>query len=230
MARWMLRGCSVIGPGHIADRLPNQDAILMRAYNGKFISVVSDGMGSRKHADLGSRAVCKAVYQVTKESSFDIASENLVSDIEQRWLQLISQIEPDDAIATCIFAWGESGGDVRMFQLGDGLILGKKGVEKNKESNNHYGNETIGLGCNINASDWQVSEEYLEYGESIALMTDGISEDLAPGRELGFLHAVSAAVNTKKQRAAKKYLGNQLRNWATPNHVDDKSIIVVIRS
>ncbi len=229
MARWTLRGCSVIGPGHIADRLPNQDSILMRAHNGGFISVVSDGMGSRKHSDLGSRAVCKAVYQVTKKSSFDIASENLTSDVEQRWLQLISQFEPDDVIATCLFAWGESGGAVRMFQLGDGLVLGKKGVEKNKESN-HYGNETIGLGCNINASDWQVSEEYMEYGDSLALMTDGISEDLVPGRELDFLRALSTTVNTRKQRVVKKYLRTQLRNWATPNHVDDKSIIVVIRN
>ena len=229
MAKWTLRGCTVIGPGHIANRLPNQDSILMRALNGGFISVVSDGMGSRQHSDLGSRAVCKAVYQVTKESSFDITSEKLISGIEKRWLQLISQIEPDDAIATCLFAWGESGGDVRMFQLGDGLILGERSVEKNKD-NNQYGNETIGLGCRINASDWQLSEEHMEHGESLALMTDGISEDLAPGRELDFLHAVSAAVNTKKQRAAKKYLGNQLRNWATPNHVDDKSIIVAIRN
>lgn len=229
MAKWTLRGCSVIGPGHIADRLPNQDAILMRAHNGGFISVVSDGMGSRKYSDLGSRAVCKAVYQVTKESSFDIASEDLTSSIEQRWLQLISQIKPDDAIATCLFAWGESGGDVRTFQLGDGLILGKKGVEKNNDSN-QYGNETIGLGCRINTSDWQMSEEYMEHGESLALITDGISEDLAQGRELDFLHAVSTAVNTRKQRTAKKYLSNQLRNWATPNHVDDKSIIVVIRN
>jgi serine/threonine protein phosphatase PrpC len=229
MEIWTLRGCSVIGPGHIADRLPNQDSILMRAHNGGFISVVSDGMGSRQHSDLGSRAVCKAVYQVIKESSFDIASENLISEIEQRWLQLISQIKPDDAIATCLFAWGESGGDVRMFQLGDGLILGKKGVEKNKDSK-HYGNETIGLGCKINASDWKVSEGYIERRESLALMTDGISEDLVPGRELDFLHALSTVVNTRKQRVVKKYLRAQLRNWATPNHVDDKSIIVVIRN
>ncbi len=229
MARWTLRGGSVIGPGHIADRLPNQDTILMRAHKGGFISVVSDGMGSRRHADLGSRAACKAVYQVIKESSFDIASENLTSSIERRWLQLISEIVPDDAIATCLFAWGEPGGDVRMFQLGDGLILGKKGVEKKNDSNQH-GNETIGLGCRINASDWLLSEEYMEHGESLALMTDGISEDLAPGRELDFLHALSIAVNNKKQRAVKKYLGDQLRNWATPNHVDDKSIIVAIRN
>jgi len=228
MASWRLSGASVIGPGHLYDGVPNQDSLMMRTYKGGFVSVVCDGMGSRVNSHIGSRAACKAVIETTKRSAFDLESGILLARIEQRWLDLINGVNPDSAITTCLFAWGDASGTVRAFQLGDGLILLRTGADKDFDSSK-FGNETIGLGCKIDFSDWIVSELIFESGDTMGLMTDGISDDLIPGRESDFLLAVTEALENKNKRTAKKYLSNQLCNWGTPNHVDDKTITLISR-
>ena len=45
----------------------NQDCFLAREYKDGYILVVSDGMGSKKMSQYGSKAVCEAVYEVDKD-------------------------------------------------------------------------------------------------------------------------------------------------------------------
>ena len=118
-----LHSASVIGPGHILSGMPNQDAALTRRGKNDWLAVVSDGMGSRAHSDIGSRAVCKAVLRATKSLSFEVSDRELIHCIYKNWLNIIDTIRPNDAIATCLIAWGKCCGETRLLQLGDGMIL-----------------------------------------------------------------------------------------------------------
>ena len=50
-----LCGASVTGPGHIAKDIVNQDSFLCINKRNYMLFVVSDGMGSKPFADLGSK-------------------------------------------------------------------------------------------------------------------------------------------------------------------------------
>ena len=54
MIAWRSFGASVIGPGHAASRLPNQDAWLAFHHIRADGIVVSDGLGSKPLSDFGS--------------------------------------------------------------------------------------------------------------------------------------------------------------------------------
>ena len=41
----------------------NQDFFITKEYDDGYILVVSDGMGSKKMSQLGSKAICEAVYE-----------------------------------------------------------------------------------------------------------------------------------------------------------------------
>ena len=45
---------TVTGPRHQHLRQKNQDAVLIRVWRDQWLAVVSDGMGSRRHAEVGS--------------------------------------------------------------------------------------------------------------------------------------------------------------------------------
>ena len=65
--RWHSFGTSVIGPGHIRNGLPNHDAYLSKNTNRFTCIVVADGVGSCKHSDIGSKAVCVAVLEAVRK-------------------------------------------------------------------------------------------------------------------------------------------------------------------
>ena len=52
---------SVMGDLHKTSKLPNQDAYLVKRLKKGTILVVSDGMGSHTHSEIGAKAVCKSV-------------------------------------------------------------------------------------------------------------------------------------------------------------------------
>ena len=60
---WKAFSASVIGPAHIEAGLPNQDAVKTKITEQIAIAVVSDGVGSEKKADIGSKNACHAVLK-----------------------------------------------------------------------------------------------------------------------------------------------------------------------
>lgn len=224
---WYLSGASVIGPNHVVDGTPNQDAFLNRQRHGDFLSVVCDGMGSRPNSHIGSRLACSAILYVIRGSDFTRDSRSLIEEVTKRWLHLLEGLPKEDAVTTCMFCWGNAAGAVRFFQLGDGRIIAP-GLEHGDDGVN-FGNETTGLGISTNASDWHVGYFELARGQGITMMTDGISEDLEPGCEEDLLKSLINSLKGKSPRRAKKALVGELNDWPTPNHLDDKTILVVIR-
>jgi serine/threonine protein phosphatase PrpC len=227
MSRCLLAGASVIGPGHLLEGSPNQDAYLIRKFAGGFLVVVCDGMGSKPLSHIGSAMACQAVREVTDYTSYSIDNRELVEGIYRRWLQLIDSINPKEAATTCLFCWGDGNGSVRSFQLGDGLILARDLAFP--EIRTAFGNETTGLGISKKYSDWVVDNFHLGPGEAVVLMTDGISEDLVTGSEVQLLNAMRDSFNTMSSRRIKKQLQKELVDWPTPNHLDDKTLVLAIQ-
>jgi serine/threonine protein phosphatase PrpC len=227
MPRYLLAGASVIGPGHSIDGSPNQDAYLTRKLGRGFLLVVCDGMGSKRLSHIGSAMACQAVLEITGTSCFSIDNRELVEGIYRRWLQLIDDINPKEAVTTCLFCWGDGSGNVRSFQLGDGIILAKDLARP--ETRSGFGNETTGLGISKKYSDWVIGNFHLGSGEAVVLMTDGISEDLVNGSEMLLLNSIRANFHTMSSRRVKKQLQKELMDWPTPNHLDDKTLVIAIQ-
>lgn len=218
---------SVKGPGHEIDGLPNQDAALIKKVPTGWIAVVCDGMGSKPYADLGSHIATKAVYQTVCRSAFDIESRILIKSVYQCWLDSLGDVKPNQAVTTCLFAWLSHDGRLRIFQLGDGAIY-LPSQAKRDVNENGFGNETTGLGISTKLSDWKVNEYQVHASEYVALMTDGISEDIVSGMESEFVESVINNTSGKGARRAKTWLKNELHNWGTPNHLDDKTLALLV--
>lgn len=219
---------SVRGAGHIADNTPNQDAVLTRQWEHGWLAVVSDGMGSRKKSDIGSQCVCRAALHVLKKASFDTPDRDLVLMIYQRWLNDLGLVTPNDAVATCLIAWGQNSGQTRLFQLGDGDLM-YHGKEQGQLFCRHgaaFSNETTGLGLSRRYSDWGTQEVLLgKKGQGMVLMTDGISEDLVQA-DL-FVPYLIKTMGRMSRRRGKKWIRKQLENWPTPGHTDDKTLALI---
>lgn len=218
---------SVRGPLHILEGKPNQDATLVKAVPTGWLAVVCDGMGSRPSSGKGAAVACKAVFDTVKASSFAIDGKDLIKSIYQLWLSYLGDTKPIDAVTTCLFCWVSHSGDARFFQLGDGMIITSE-LQTTNGTSVGFGNETTGLGKSTKFSDWKVSSHNLAQIEFVALLTDGISEDIQPDMEIDFVSHISNSITGKSKRQTKTWLKDELRNWATPNHTDDKSIALLV--
>ena len=220
---------SVIGPGHLLNGQPNQDSALIKRVPSGWLAVVCDGMGSKPHSDIGSRQACLAAFGVIKTVNFNIESKSLIKRVYQKWLDSLGGIKASDAVTTCLIAWVSDEGELRTFQLGDGLVLTPQQTTE-KLDKNDFGNVTTGLGKSKQFSDWQVAKQQLNVGDVIALMTDGISEDINQGMELAFVNSIVENTDGKSIRQAKAWLKDEFRNWGTPNHTDDKTLALMVLS
>ena len=85
MTKPVIYGISKIGPGHIRTNLPNQDSFFVKNFGSYSLLVISDGMGSKKHAELGSKATCISVYKALVHYIYTERKKKLVKILEQRY-------------------------------------------------------------------------------------------------------------------------------------------------
>ena len=232
--KWRSIGWSVIGPGHLQEGLPNQDSWLVQKGRGFLIAVVSDGLGSHPHSDTGSKAACSAVAEAVQQwiKRVDREESDLLRLIQTLWLMKIRPIAPAECGATCLWAIVWNDGRVLAGRLGDGMILVDHGegriqiLEENKEG---YANQTEALSGSGILSKWEVSRFSLSAPEScVCLMTDGISEDLDRKRLKEVANIFRPLFRCSKRKGA-QFLKKELFNWTAPNHLDDKTIVVLFR-
>lgn len=220
----------MIGPGNLREKKLNQDAVMHRFWKNNWCIAVCDGMGSKPLSHIGSSLACQSVYEVLKHCDFSLAEKEVAKKIYIYWLKLLKDknILPTDAATTCLFAWGNRQGNVRLFQLGDGAIyyqsesFGHVGVK----SDDLFSNQTNALGYSKKWDDWSYKEiDLTDPNHGIILMTDGISEDLLNERR--FTSALIQKATLHSVRRLKKYIQHELIHWPTPQHSDDKSIGIV---
>jgi len=226
-------GDSVIGPLHKKNKLPNQDAWAYRHYNWGSVVSVSDGLGSKKHSDLGAQQACYAVLNAASElAKFSFAShDQLVVLIHQIWLKSLGSYSPNDCAATCLFVV-QFGDKVILGQLGDGLVaaMGNDGMYEHiaEDKSVGFSNLTACLYSDVMASDWKIIELSTKDFNRFLLCTDGISDDLPPESYEPFCKDFIDGHRHLSPKKRNKSIKKMLSGWPVSGHTDDKTIAVLI--
>ena len=89
-----------------------------------------------------------------------------------------------------------------------------------------FTNESCALGITSDVSVW--TKITLDRGaRSIVLCTDGVADDLLPNRFGDFLDWLVTEAKPEPPQKRRRMLERALREWPTPNHLDDKTVAVV---
>jgi serine/threonine protein phosphatase PrpC len=228
MIVWRSFGASVIGPGHVAAGLPNQDAWASFHHVWGDGIVVSDGLGSKPFSDFGSRAACLAVARAVHSGSGkpDLDRSMLSDRITRKWISLLAPLTPRDCAATCLFAFRLNDGVVHMGMLGDGLVAVVRGdgtiASLSDDKSEGFSNMTDTLSPDVTVRDWRWLSMPEEDCQSIVLCTDGVSDDLSDAT--GFVKEFSEAHRCLASVSAARRAREALQKWPTPKHSDDKTI------
>jgi serine/threonine protein phosphatase PrpC len=228
MTIWKSFGASVIGPGHIRTRKPNQDSWL--AFHHTWVDgiAVSDGLGSKPLSEFGSYNACLAVafaartYQNVVEAEYSYPFDK----IKNNWLSLISPLGSYDCSATCLFVFRLVDGVIRAGMLGDGLIaiLKTDGTVQTITEDKRYGfsNITSALSKNTTSKDWRYLDVQDILCQAIVLCSDGVSDDLDDTD--GFIREFVKYTTNLSCVSAARTTRKILESWPTPKHSDDKTI------
>ena len=227
-------GASVIGPAHIKRNIPNQDSFLVKRGRKYTLLVVSDGMGSKPFADVGSSAACRAVLKAIREM---VAGKNgttsldaLLANILAGWKEMVKPHAPAECSATCLFVFATKR-KILVARLGDGMVclLGKtpgKDALSSDGKDETFSNATQSLSDTRAASEFEVKIYDRADFRGVVMSSDGISSDMKSGAEIPFardLFGEIAGMVFWKRRA---FLLNMMEKWPVPHHTDDKTIIV----
>ena len=226
-------GASECGPLHSSQKLLNEDAWIRLSGSFGVLAVVCDGMGSKPNAHIGSKTACLAVKESvqrwSKVSGAPISY--LLHLIEVTWRLRLYPIEPDTAVTTCLFILALKNKVWIVGGLGDGLALVRTGKDMKVvvgERGEDFSNQTDGLGISKSTSSWSIMELPPTNKERIAVIaTDGISDDLIPEQLDSFTQWLIDEFSKLKPYMRWRKLSNELKNWPTPQHLDDKTLAVI---
>lgn len=224
---WNSWGCSVRGPRHRRKSQPNQDAWKARAYSWGNVLAVSDGLGSKPHSDIGSKAACNAVISAARHfAAHPLARiEAIPPLIHSLWQIFLGPYYTRDCCATCLFAMQISD-RIILGRLGDGLIaaLGDQiaSVIMTDEKEESFSNITYCLSEKFRGELWEIRELQASLYPRIMICTDGVSDDLYEDHRESFSEEVFRNGNNLAE------LRRQLVEWPRPKHSDDKTIACLV--
>jgi serine/threonine protein phosphatase PrpC len=232
-SKWCGWGVTSIGPSHIISGLPNQDAWFYRQFVWGEVIVISDGVGSHKHSDIGSKMACLAVVEATKIFTSTISHfyreeiENFFRLIHSIWRVKLRQYLPSETSATCLFAirYKEK---ILLGRLGDGLIIVTSDIEDSiilcDNKVDSFSNLTSSLTSEFSFNEWEYSILDANIYNSVLLCTDGVSDDLIIGNEENFARSIYDTYKSYNPKKRSLEILHWLKNWPTPKHTDDKTI------
>lgn len=226
-------GASVIGPYHREHGEQKQDAVLLRSLPGGWLGVVCDGVGSHPYSAWGARQACRAVWNVIAQAGSDVNVQEICGLVHSDWIKSLAPILPHQAGTTCLFAYIDRMGRAVCAQIGDGLILRRSSGKFQCISplRRSFCDQTDSLGQIFSPENWTVHECNLhQSGDGILMMTDGVSDDIQPGAGEAFFDAVGGESFMRGSRMMRKWLTQQLHEWPTAHHSDDKTIAGIYRT
>jgi len=226
-------GASVVGPLHQREQRPNEDAWLRSAGSYGSLVVVCDGMGSRPEARRGAKAACLAAREaVSRWSRVQGAPLSYLAHlVELLWRLRIYPVDPGDAATTCLLALACPDGAWVLGGVGDGLAIAKTGSNLTivvGQRGEDFGNETLGLGVSKGSGSWKLVTLPASVEDRVAVLaTDGIADDLVPEKINDFCDWLVVDFQNLKPADRWRQLMMELKDWPTPNHLDDKTLAVL---
>ena len=227
----MITGASLIGPAHIRQHLPNQDAFKYRSYGYGCIMAVADGVGSDRYSHFGSKAVVQAVHEAfCAYIRGDISRTQITKAIYRYYVSILKKRYQSAASTTCLFAAYILNQGLYLGMIGDGIICGcinSQPFVMQKESDS-FTNIVKPLSPQRPNPTWTTKFIPENRLNSIRLMlaTDGVSEDILPNKESDFVGYLIECVNAWRAEERQMKLINLLENWETPKSLDDKTIVL----
>jgi len=146
-------------------------------------------------------------------------------------LEALGPIDPDEASATCLFAYTTSTDSVVAGALGDGCIaiVGKgesvRVISPDKTSG--FLNSTRALSRTTNDRDWTTIEIPKREVKAVIMFTDGIADDLED--VTGFAREICSQSEEIPDLVSSRQLRMMLSSWPVPKHTDDKTLACLIR-
>lgn len=205
----------------------NQDCFLTKEYEEGYILVVSDGVGSKKMSQVGSKAICEAVYEVitTKHINLDLFSfKDVLYMCHEEWKKRLALYDINQCYATMLVV-SVVNKKIRAGRLGDGFIgiYTNQGVEclfDKKED--CFANETDCLCEQFERDKLEVVEIEYESLFGVVACTDGIEIGTMQESELvGFTQDL---VDEYRNNSEEKVI-SEIESWLTdwPGR-DDKTM------
>lgn len=228
-------GVSVIGPEHIKNNISNQDSFSIVKNDNYTLLVISDGMGSKKYADIGSKKACYAVRKAIcnymklkqKSMSFSLLFKNIINIWENSLLPYLAK----DCSSTCLFSFITKD-KILLARLGDGMIclLGKNKQDDlliTDEKKEEFINSSNSLSDTLAYQEFEYKVVDREKIKAILITTDGISSDLKENSHIPFSRDLIKSLKTQNIFNRKKSLIKMLKEWPVAHHTDDKTIVVM---
>lgn len=210
----------------------NQDSFATLPYDGGWVLVVSDGMGSKALSQYGSKAVCEAVRVVLNREK----GHPKISDFKgflfrcyDEWRMLIKDFEISQCYATMLITIVTEN-DIKAARLGDGFIgiytdMGTRCLYDKKED--YFANETDCLDENFRWDKLEIYEcEYKEFFGVIAC-TDGI--EIGTMQEAA-LKSFTAEFTDKYRLLTVSEINEDIKKWLSdwPGS-DDKTLAYIMK-
>lgn len=228
-------GAAVRGPLHRKHDRPCEDAWKGKDYAGSAVIAISDGMGSKPYAAQGAKAACAAASRAARLWTLapEVGPEWVCRGLEAQWRFAIAPYEPQECAATCHLVAIHHQAGLIYAGLGDGMALFQAGNQPvqclSRRKAADFVNESIALGVNHRMTDWACARLPLPQSPWIAvLVTDGIADDLRPDRLDVFIKWVRDDIGRMPRNNRLAALRQALRDWPSPNHLDDKTLAVLL--
>lgn len=229
-------GVSRIGLLHVKHNIPNQDSYLCYSKGNLRVIVLSDGLGSKKHSDIGSQAACLAVKDIALKTfkwyknQKEMRWESFLENIYQQWISIIikKKLNIKDCYSTCLFSIIYKN-MIYTASLGDGMIFLMAKSERDSiliidEKEDNFSNVTNCLRSEFYFKDWKTSLYNKNKYKNILITTDGISSDLEENNVREFCLDFIKELNSKSKKKGIKFCEDLLKNWPVKLHSDDQTL------
>lgn len=116
----LIDGLSVQGSYHAI----NQDSYRYKQIDKGFIAALSDGLGSKKYSQFGSKAICESVVEVAEnlhEQLLEIDPIEFIKTVHEKWKGKLTGYNIEDCYATMLVFVIYAGRGF-AFRLGDGFL------------------------------------------------------------------------------------------------------------
>lgn len=251
MRAWKYIGASVAGKSHIEKGTPCQDSSVVAtcADGNILVAIVSDGAGSARHSEIGSRLVCHTILEeITNYVQSGGAIGDLRETIIDSWIESAvyrltiqaraMEVETRDLAATVVGALIGADGSA-FFQIGDGAIVVLGDGEYTAVTwpeNGDYANVTYFITDDRALEHLDVHIQKSSYDE-VALFTDGLQMLVLDFQRrqahspffrplFSRLRAESAGSSSALTSLLEEYLVSSTVNKRTD---DDKSLVLATR-
>lgn len=212
------------------DHPENQDSFRVGAFPyGHFIAV-SDGVGSNRYSQIGSKGFCQACYELLhSEGALTLLGDKslLCLRIHSLWLEQLEGYAVEDCYATALLAV-ETEHCVTFLRLGDGFLAGVWEEETlilyDEKENSAY-NYTDSLWEEFSLDQWEFVIRSKEGLRGIVASTDGLIMTHEKENYQMFANDLVNGYQTDSSEEIEAHLPSWVEPWES---ADDKTIALLL--